>query len=218
MNSFARARARMVEQVKSRGITDPRVLAVMGRVPREAFVGDALTHQAYNDTPLPIGEKQTISQPYMVALMTSALELKGHERVLEIGTGSGYQAAVLSRLARWVYSIERHSLLSIRAQRSLEALGCSNVAIKCGDGTLGWREFAPFDGILVTACGPEIPELLLEQLVEGGRLIIPIGTEREQILYRVDKRANGVDAMPLGSVRFVPLIGRFGFTRASTGP
>ncbi len=218
MNSFARARQRMIDQqLKARGIDDPRVLETMARVPRELFVGEAMASQAYHDSPLPIGEKQTISQPYMVAFMTQALGLQGRERVLEIGTGSGYQTAVLSQLAAQVYTIERHGSLSLQARQRLEGLGLRNVVTKSGDGTMGWREFAPFDAILVAASGPDVPSILVEQLALGGRLVIPIGGDRDQQLYRVEKTSAGVVQANLGSVRFVPLIGRFGWDKALVG-
>lgn len=218
MNSTARARTRMVDQqLKPRGIVDARVLDVMTRVPRELFVGEALASQAYNDSPLPIGEKQTISQPYIIASMLQALELKGTETVLEIGTGSGYMTALLSRLAARVYSIERHASLSLRARAVLEGMGCRNVVTKSGDGTLGWREFSPFQAIVVSAAGPEVPPLLLEQLDLGGRLVIPLGDDKLQQLYCYIRTPSGIEKHDLGSVRFVPLIGRFGWDKAVAG-
>ena len=170
---YATARNRMVEsQLINRGIKDTRVLDAMRKVPRHRFVEEALFSQAYNDHPLPIGEKQTISQPYMVALMTEALELQGPERVLEIGTGSGYQTAILAELAEKIYSIERIRTLSTRAQRILDDLGYFNVVLKVGDGSLGLKEEAPFDAIIVTAGSPDIPQPLVDQLAMGGRLLI----------------------------------------------
>ena len=180
---FATARNRMVEsQLISRGIKDARVLDTMRRVPRHRFVEEALISQAYNDHPLPIGEKQTISQPYMVALMTEALELEGHESVLEVGTGSGYQAAILSRLAARVVSIERVPRLAAAARTALDRLGVSNVVVYLGDGSTGRPQDAPFDAIVVTAGGPEVPPPLLEQLAVGGRLVGPFGGRDEQTL------------------------------------
>jgi protein-L-isoaspartate(D-aspartate) O-methyltransferase len=215
-NSFARARAKMVDQqLKARGVDDARVLDAMARVPREQFVGTALASQAYSDAPLPIGEKQTISQPYVVGFMTQALQLSGRENVLEIGTGSGYQTAILSQLAARVYSIERHATLSLRARTLLEAMGARNVVTRCGDGTLGWREFSPFEAILVAAGGPEIPPALVDQLADGGRLVIPIGPEREQELFRITRHGDAFEKTSLGKVRFVPLIGRFGWARTT---
>ncbi len=209
---YTRARQRMIEQqLKARGIRDPRVLAAMADVPRERFVDPAFASQAYGDSPLPIGERQTISQPYTVALMLEALELEGPETVLEVGTGTGYQAAVLSKLVARVYTIERHLALSVRARSLLEELGCMNVV-----GTLGWREHAPFDAIVVAAGGPSAPPTLLDQLSEGGRLVMPLGEMERQELYRFRKTASGVDAESLGGVRFVPLIGRFGWDRSRT--
>ncbi|HHI97526.1 MAG TPA: protein-L-isoaspartate(D-aspartate) O-methyltransferase [Thermodesulfatator atlanticus] len=209
---YQKARERMVNtQIAARGIRDPRVLAAMRKVPRHLFVDEALKDQAYGDYPLPIGEGQTISQPYIVALMTEALELKGPEKVLEVGTGSGYQAAILAELARWVYSIERYPSLAQRAKRILEKLGYHNVIIKVGDGTKGWPEAAPFDAIIVTAAGPKIPEPLIAQLKDGGRLVMPVGDEWSQYLIKVTKRGDELIKENLGAVRFVKLVGEYGF-------
>ncbi len=209
---YRRARERMVsQQIAARGITDERVLAAMRKVPRHLFVEEALRDQAYADHPLPIGEGQTISQPYIVALMTQALELKGPEKVLEVGTGSGYQTAILAELARWVYSIERYPRLLERARRVLEALGYTNVILKLGDGTRGWPEAAPFEAIIVTAAGPRVPEPLLEQLAEGGRLVMPVGDEWSQYLVRVVKKGGKFYRQTLEPVRFVKLVGEYGF-------
>ncbi len=209
---YQKARERMVNtQIAARGIRDPRVLAAMRKVPRHLFVDEALKDQAYGDYPLPIGEGQTISQPYIVALMTEALELKGPEKVLEVGTGSGYQAAILAELARWVYSIERYPSLAQRAKRILEKLGYHNVIIKVGDGTKGWPEAAPFDAIIVTAAGPKIPEPLLAQLKDGGRLVMPVGDEWSQYLIKVTKKGDELIKENLGAVRFVKLVGEYGF-------
>ncbi len=209
---YKKARERMVQtQIASRGIKDSRVLQAMLKIPRHLFVEEALKEQAYGDYPLPIGEGQTISQPYIVALMTEALELKGREKVLEIGTGSGYQAAILAELVRWVYSIERYPSLAYSAKKLLEKLGYRNVIIKVGDGTKGWPEFAPFDAIIVTAAGPDIPEPLIEQLAEGGRLVMPVGDEWSQYLIKLVKKAGKIHKENLGAVRFVKLVGEYGF-------
>ena len=209
---FAMARKRMVdEQIASRGIKDVHVLHAMSKVPRHRFVEEALQGQAYNDYPLPIGEKQTISQPYMVALMTEALELKGDERVLEIGTGSGYQAAILSELAEWVYSIERIRSLANRARKLFDELDIYNVEIKVSDGTHGWKEKAPFHAITVTAGAPEIPQPLLDQLDLGGRLVVPIGDAFSQTLVRVIRTEEGFKREDLGGCHFVKLIGKHGW-------
>ena len=203
----------MVEtQLVPRNIKDKRVIEAMLVMPRHLFVPEeALWSQAYSDFPLPIGEKQTISQPYIVALMTETLELKGTEKVLEIGTGSGYQTAILSMLADKVYSIERISSLAARARKVLDSINCSNVVIKIGDGTLGWSEEAPFDAILTTAAAPDIPQCYIEQLNIGGRLVIPVGEEYSQTLVKVIKTDKGVIRQEMGGCRFVKLIGRYGW-------
>ena len=203
----------MVEtQLIPRGIKDKRVINAMLTIPRHLFVPEeALWSQAYSDFPLPIGEKQTISQPYIVALMTEALELKGAERVLEIGTGSGYQTAILSMLAEKVYSIERISSLAARARKVLDSINCSNVVIKIGDGTLGWPEESPYDTILTTAAAPEIPKCYIDQLKIGGRLIIPVGDVYSQVLVKVIKTKDGIIKQDMGGCRFVKLIGRYGW-------
>ncbi len=210
--NFESARQRMVdEQLIPRGISDHRVLSAMRKLPRHLFVEEALQDRAYGDYALPIGEKQTISQPYMVALMTEALELNGSEIVLEIGTGSGYQAAILAELSRQVYSIERIPNLALRARKVIEDLGYKNVDIKIYDGTLGWEEKAPFDGIIVTASAPDIPKSLTDQLKLGGRLVIPVGTRHFQTLIKVVKKKDGLVKMPLTECVFVPLIGTYGW-------
>lgn len=185
------------------------MLDAMGTVPREAFVPDVSRHEAYEDRPLPIGEGQTISQPYVVALMIEALSLDADDRVLEVGAGSGYAAAVLGRIARDVYAIERHASLAHAASDRMRRLGYDNVRVTAGDGTRGWPEEAPFDAILVSAGGPEVPEPLLDQLAPGGRLVIPLGDPwKDQELVRLERRAGGaVVRESLGHVRFVPLIG-----------
>jgi protein-L-isoaspartate(D-aspartate) O-methyltransferase len=209
---FPKARLKMVEdQIVSRGIRDPRVISAMEKVPRHLFVEEALQGQAYSDHPLPIGEKQTISQPYMVALMTEALQLKGKEKVLEVGAGSGYQTAILAELAEKVFSIERIRSLAIRARELLYDLGYLNFEIKILDGTYGWVEEAPFDAIIVTAGAPDIPQPLLDQLATGGRLVIPVGDAYVQDLMRVTKTTEGVKKENLGGCRFVRLIGKYGW-------
>ena len=209
---FTTARNRMVDsQLVSRGIKDAKVLLAMRKVPRHRFVEEALISQAHGDHPLPIGEKQTISQPYIVALMTEALELKGTERVLEIGTGSGYQTAILAELAEKVYSIERMYPLSVKARRLLDELGYLNVVLKVGDGTLGWKEEAPFDAVIVTAGSPDVPQPLVDQLAVGGRLVIPVGDRYSQSLVRVARTKEGIKKSDLGGCRFVNLVGQHGW-------
>ncbi len=212
MIDLPKARLKMVEeQIISRGIKDPRVIAAIKKVPRHLFVEEALQSQAYSDHPLPIGEKQTISQPYMVALMSEALQLKEKEKVLEIGGGSGYQTAILAELAEKVFSIERIRSLAIRERQLLYKLGYFNVEIKIFDGTIGWKEEAPFDAIIVTAGGPNIPQPLLDQLAIGGRLVIPVGDAYAQDLMRVTKTSEGIKKEDLGGCRFVKLIGKYGW-------
>jgi protein-L-isoaspartate(D-aspartate) O-methyltransferase len=201
----------MVERLSKAGLADPRVVAALEAVPRHQLVPEALQVQAYADTALPIGDGQTISAPGIVAIMTMALELGGKERVLEIGTGSGYQSAVLSRLASQVISVERLPGLAARARRSLDALGVSNVVVYLGDGSLGRPGDAPFDAILVTASAPAIPPPLLDQLGPGGRLVAPVGTRDEQLLYRVRRTERGFVRENLGRCRFVDLVGANGW-------
>ncbi len=209
---FAELRREMVlEQISDRGIHSARVLQAMLAVPRHEFVPAEFLDQAYADQPIPIGEGQTISQPFMVAAMTEALELIGDERVLEIGTGSGYQAAVLSLLARDVYTIESHPSLALAAQERLARLGYRNVHVHTGDGTLGLPEGAPFDAIVVTAAAPQIPPPMIEQLAEGGRLVIPVGPPDHQQLLQVRKTREGLSSESLYDCRFVPLVGRHGW-------
>lgn len=204
----------MVEsQIIARGVSDRRLIEAMLKIPRHIFVEEAMAAQAYSDTPLPIGEKQTISQPYMVALMTELLELKGNEKVLEIGTGSGYQAAILAVLADRVYTIERIRPLALRARKALDSLGLLNVNIKISDGTIGWDEEAPFDAIIVTAGAPEVPRKLAAQLKPGGRLVIPVGTQFEQTLVRIVKNADGSFSKEnITGCRFVKLVGADGWS------
>ena len=215
MDRFQKLRIKMVEtQIRARGVTDERVLAAMAKIPRHLFVDEALIEQAYNDNPLPIGKSQTISQPYIVALMTAALKLTGREKVLEIGTGSGYQTAILAELAEQVFSIERIAQLAAGARKRLDALNCFNVAMRVGDGTYGWREESPFDGIMVTAGAPKVPAILMEQLAVGGRLVIPTGGRISQELLRVTRMSadlNEVKTEVLCGCRFVDLIGEHGW-------
>ncbi|SEA67584.1 protein-L-isoaspartate(D-aspartate) O-methyltransferase [Desulfuromusa kysingii] len=210
---FTVARRRMVEQqIAARGITDPRVLSAMLTVPRHLFVGTGLQSHAYSDASLPIGEKQTISQPYMVAVMTAALELKGEERILEVGTGSGYQTAVLSRLVKRVYSVERIPILASRARKVLDQLQMSNINIKVSDGTVGWQDQAPFAGILVAAGSPDVPKNYLQQLDVGGKLVLPVGDQQHQVLTRIIRQEDGTfKREQLMDCRFVPLIGEQGW-------
>ena len=211
-DQFAAARERMVEeQIMARGIADPRVLAAMRQVPRHLFIPQHLWDQAYNDYPLPIGEDQTISQPYIVALMTEILEVKETDRILEIGTGSGYQAAILAELAAAVFSIDRVGSLASHAKALLDSLGYTKVRIRVGDGTLGWPEEMPFDGIIVTAGAPKVPRPLLEQLALGGRLVIPVGDTYSQTLTCVRQTKDGPRFEYHGGCRFVRLIGKYGW-------
>jgi len=212
MMNFQKARDRMVEtQLVARGIQDPRVLEAMRKVPRHMFVDEALKDQAYNDHPIPIGDKQTISQPYIVALMTETLKLQGNEKVLEIGTGSGYQAAILAELAARVFSIERFPNLAYRANQTLQKLGYKNVIVRVADGTLGWPDEAPFDAIMVTAGAPKIPQPLTDQLAMGGRLVAPVGDRLSQELFLAERVPEGVRKTNLGGVRFVDLVGKWGW-------
>lgn len=215
----ARRREMVRRQIAERGVRDRRVLDAMNTVPRETFVPERLAEFAYDDTPLPIEEEQTISQPYIVALMAEALELQPGQRVLEVGAGSGYAAAVLSRIADEVYAIERHATLAELAQERMRRLGYGNVHVEHGDGTLGWPEHAPYDAIAVAAGGPEVPPALKQQLAIGGRLVIPVGTDpRLQELVRI--RRVGPDRFEkenLGGVRFVPLVGAQGWTQGDGG-
>jgi protein-L-isoaspartate(D-aspartate) O-methyltransferase len=211
-NDLSKAREKMVEeQIEARGIKDLRVIAAMKKVPRHLFVEEALQNQAYSDHPLPIGEKQTISQPYIVALMTEALGLGSRDKVLEIGAGSGYQTAILAEIALKVFSIERIRPLAIRARQLLYELGYLNVEIKFSDGTLGWEGESPFDAIMVTAGAPRIPHPLLDQLAVGGRLVIPVGDPADQDLIRVTRTEEGLKEENLGGCRFVKLIGQHGW-------
>lgn len=212
MPLYTTIRERMVvEQLVPRGIKDDRVLAAMREVPRHYFVDDALQSRAYGDFPLPIASGQTISQPYIVACMTEALNLSGHETALEIGTGSGYQAAVLSRLCTKVYTIERIHALLAGARRVFDQLNYFNISSKMDDGTMGWPEHGPYDAIIVTAGGPEVPEPLVEQLADGGRLIIPVGDQHIQDLQLIEKIDDEIKINHLEKVRFVDLVGEYGW-------
>jgi protein-L-isoaspartate(D-aspartate) O-methyltransferase len=209
---FTREREEMVEfQVRARGIRDERVLAAMRKVPRHLFVPKGFERAAYEDRPLPIGEGQTISQPYIVAVMTEQLELQPEDRVLEVGTGSGYQAALLAELAGSVISIERLASLADRARENLARAGVTGVQVVVGDGTEGYPPEAPYDAIIVTAASPGVPQPLIDQLAEGGRLIAPVGPRECQDLIKLVKREGRVESIPLGGVCFVPLIGQFGW-------
>jgi protein-L-isoaspartate(D-aspartate) O-methyltransferase len=202
----------MVEdQLRSRGIKDERVLAAMERVPRHLFVDVHLQDNAYDDNALSIGEGQTISQPYMVAVMTELLELKGDEKVLEIGTGSGYQSAILSMLAAEVFTVERIQAIAVRASRLLQEQNYTNVQVIVSDGTLGLPEHSPYDGIIVTAAAPHIPQNYIEQLKVNGRLVIPVGSRFSQVLYKIKKTPSGISSSMSTSCVFVPLIGKDGW-------
>lgn len=205
-------RALMVEwQLRRRGICDPRLLEIFQEVPRHEFVFPEHVGQAYEDCPLPIGEGQTISQPYMVAIMTEVLELAGDETALEVGTGSGYQAAILSHLVRHMYTIEKHATLAARAQERLARLGYTNITCLVGDGSQGYAEAAPYDAVLVTAAAPGVPQLLTEQLAEGGRLVIPVGEMYSQELLLVRKQHAELSQKTINYCRFVPLTGKYGW-------
>jgi protein-L-isoaspartate(D-aspartate) O-methyltransferase len=212
VNDFQKERRLMVEeQILSRGVKNERVLAAMRKVPRHEFMPEAIRGMSYSDNALPLGEGQTISQPYMVALMSEMLELNGTERVLEIGTGSGYQAAVLAELCAKVYTVERIKMLADRARATLDRLGYQRVAIKVFDGTYGWKEMAPFDAIMVTAGAPDVPAMLVEQLKEGGRMVIPVGDRYGQTLLKVSKSSEGAVTERSIPCVFVPLIGNHGW-------
>jgi len=204
--NLEREREKLIEHLREE-ISDERVLNVMARVPRELFVPSSSRHLAYEDRPLPIGEGQTISQPFIIALMTQALELLGNEKVLELGTGSGYQAAILAEMARQVITVERLPSLANTARRTLNKLGYINIQVHLAERTLGWRAEAPYDAIMVTAAAPRIPQELLDQLAVGGRLVIPVGSRWEQDLLQVTKQEEGFTAKNLTPCRFVPLIG-----------
>ncbi|MCG6972843.1 MAG: protein-L-isoaspartate(D-aspartate) O-methyltransferase [Desulfobacterales bacterium] len=209
---YTRQREEMVRrQIEARGVTDPYVLAAMLKVPRHLFVGDALRDQAYGDFPLPIGEQQTISQPYIVAEMTQALQPGKDDRILEIGTGSGYQAAILAEIVFRVYTIEKIYPLYIKTRKLFDKLQYHNIVTKYSDGTSGWKDESPFDGIIVTAGSPSIPTPLVRQLAVGGRLVIPVGDQYSQELIKLYKDENGIHKTNLGGCRFVKLVGEYGW-------
>ena len=208
LQEYRGARRRLVETLQQQGIRDLSVLHAIDEVPRHLFVPTGVRHRAYEDSALPIGNSQTISQPSIHARYLELLKLKGTERVLEIGTGSGYQTALLSRLAAQVFSIERIAPLLDKAKQVLQQVGASNVSFMLGDGTLGWRQFAPFDAILVGAAAPDIPDAYVEQLAEGGRLLIPLGDRDEQVLYLFTKHGDEMERQEIAPVRFVPLLGK----------
>jgi protein-L-isoaspartate(D-aspartate) O-methyltransferase len=211
-HDFAWARERMVqEQIIARGISDVRVIAALRKVPRHLFVDPGIVNRAYHDSALPIGEKQTLSQPYMAARMTEALRLVGNEKVLEVGTGSGYQTALLAELCFNVFSVEKIRPLSRKARTLLDSLEYQNIALHVGDGTIGWSEHAPYDAIIVTAGAPAAPKPLLDQLAEGGRLVIPVGDEQAQTLLRVTRTGAAFKDEPLGECKFVKLFGKYGW-------
>ncbi|WP_139264972.1 protein-L-isoaspartate(D-aspartate) O-methyltransferase [Desulfatibacillum alkenivorans] len=209
---YAGRRKHMVRsQIQARGVSDPKVLEALDTVPRHMFVSEALHDQAYQDFPLPIGEGQTISQPYIVAEMTQALNLTKEDRVLEIGTGCGYQTAILAQLAYKVYTIERIRSLFIGARKTFDELGFHNIVARCADGTLGWQDEAPFDAIIVTAGAPITPIALISQLAMGGRLIIPVGDQSVQSLKKIVRDEHGIHESDLGACRFVKLVGEQGW-------
>jgi protein-L-isoaspartate(D-aspartate) O-methyltransferase len=212
-NAYVSQRQQMVELLIQRGIRDPRVLDAFRKVPRHLFLDEALRPQGYADNPLPIGEKQTISQPYMVAIMTEALQLTGSEKVLEVGTGSGYQAAILAELADRVFTIERIPALAKRARKVLDQLHYTNVVVRIGDGTEGWRDEAPFDAVIVTAAAPEAPDPLMKQLAVGGRMVMPVGDEyAQELMVYVKEGEDRYREENYGGCRFVKLIGEHGWT------
>jgi protein-L-isoaspartate(D-aspartate) O-methyltransferase len=212
-DTYAGYRVRLVETLRARGIRDLTVLKAFAETPRHLFVPAAVRHRAYEDTALPIGNGQTVSQPFMQARSLEALRLRGKERVLEIGTGSGYQTALLGSLAGTVFSVERVETLAITARAALREAGVANVSVLWGDGTLGWSAYAPFDAVVVTAGGPEVPPPLVEQLAPGGRLLIPLGERGAQVLTLVERVGGGPEVRhtPLGTAHFVPLVGEHGF-------
>jgi protein-L-isoaspartate(D-aspartate) O-methyltransferase len=210
-DGFGGYRAQLVEGLRDKGIQDLRVLHAIATVPRHRFVPEAMRHRAYEDVPLPIGAGQTISQPYVHARTLELLRLSGHDRVLEVGAGSGYQTALLAELASTVLAVERVPELAQAARQALEEVGVRNATVVVGDGTLGWRAFAPFDAIVVSAASPAIPKPLLEQLAEGGRMVIPLGDAETQNLTLVEKQDGMIRTATATGVRFVPLLGEFGF-------
>jgi protein-L-isoaspartate(D-aspartate) O-methyltransferase len=210
-DSYGGYRAQLVETLQRKGIRDLAVLRAVGQVPRHLFVPESVRHRAYDDAALPIGSSQTISQPWVQARYLELLKLQGRERVLEIGTGSGYQTALLALLTDAVFSVERIPGLAQQARTALERTGIRNVTVLVGDGTLGWRPFAPYDAILVAAASPEVPGPLVEQLAPGGRMVIPLGDRANQTLTLVQREGDGLRTSTVADVRFVPLLGEFGF-------
>lgn len=210
-DTYGGYRTRLVEQLREQGIRDLAVLRAFAETPRHLFVPDSMRHRAYENVALPIGAGQTISQPFTQARTLEALRLRGTERVLEIGTGSGYQTALLARLVAQVFTVERVRALALSAQQALRAAGAGNVSVLLGDGTLGWSAYAPYDAILVAAGGPEVPVPLLEQLAPGGRLLLPLGERGSQTLTLVERTETGLRQTPLGAALFVPLVGEHGF-------
>jgi len=210
---YERQRHEMVKhQIEGRGVTDQKVLAALRKVPRHLFVSEALQDQAYGDFPLPIGEQQTISQPFIVAEMTQALQLCEDDRVLEIGTGSGYQASILAEIAYRVYTIERVHPLLVKARRIFDQLQYHNIITRYGDGTSGWVNESPFDAIIVTAGAPRIPDKLVAQMAVGGRMVVPVGDQHSQELIKIYKEEKGVHQTNLGGCRFVKLVGEYGWS------
>ncbi len=205
-------RRRLVELLRANGIAEPEILRAFDEVPRHLFVPTGVRHRAYEDAPLPIGSGQTISQPYIHARYLQVLALRGTERVLEVGTGSGYQTALLARVAEQVFTIERIPALLERAREILQQMGVRNVSYLLGDGSVGWRDYAPYDAILVGAAAPDVPRPLVEQLADGGRMLIPLGDREEQVLALVTRRGDDVERQELAPVRFVPLLGSHGWT------
>jgi protein-L-isoaspartate(D-aspartate) O-methyltransferase len=210
---FRGARRRLVDTLRQKGITDLSVLRAVELTPRHAFVPTGVRHRAYEDAALPIGNGQTISQPSLHARYLELLRLSGRERVLEIGTGSGYQTVLLSHLVDQVFSVERIPALLQTAREVIQRLGAKNVSLLLGDGTIGWRDYGPYDAILVSAAGPNVPTPLLEQLAPEGRLLVPVGRGDEQVLRMYRRTDKGIEASELGAVRFVPLVGRHGWQR-----
>jgi protein-L-isoaspartate(D-aspartate) O-methyltransferase len=208
---YERLRRQLIETIRDRGISDLEVLRVFDLVPRHLFVPDAVQHRAYEDAPVPIGFSQTASQPSLQALYLQTLQLQPKDKVLEIGTGSGYQTALLALLAGHVYSVERIRELSTRARAVLDDMRFTNIALLVGDGTIGWSKYAPYDAILVGAAAPGVPQALLDQLAPGGRLLIPIGGRDEQVLTLFEKEADGIRREEITACTFVPLLGRFGW-------
>ncbi len=215
-DSYGGFRVRLVSELQSKGIRDLAVLRAISQVPRHLFVPAGVRHRAYEDSALPIGGGQTISQPWVQARYLEVLQLTGREKVLEVGAGSGYQTALIAQLADTVFGIERLPALAAEARSALQAAGIHNVTILVGDGTLGWRPFAPYDAILVAAASPSVPAPLIEQLAPGGRLVIPIGDRDTQVLTLLRKVGDQIETTALGDVRFVPLLGEFGFRPTSS--